>query len=163
MNTIDLINTFLKIGFKQSAIEEFCNLPKGKITEILKGRDKLKQQTINKIIEGLNKIKEEINNIEVNIQEGEKVQNYSVYVHIFPNNKRYYGISCSPENRWGLNGNNYKMQKIMWNAIQKYGWDNIKHEIIIDNLTYETAKIIESSLINQYKTYIPALGYNSYT
>lgn len=51
----------------------------------------------------------------------------------------------------------------MWNAIQEYGWDNIKHEIILSGLTYETAKVIESSLINQYKTYIPSLGYNSYT
>lgn len=163
MNTVDLIQKFLELGFKQSALEKYCGLPKGKITDILKGRDRLKQQTRDTIVEGLTKLKEEISNIDTNTTEEGEVGNYSVYVHIFPNEKRYYGISCSPKNRWGFKGNNYKNQIAMWNAIQEYGWDNIKHEIILSGLTYETAKVVESSLINQYKTYIPSLGYNSYT
>ena len=41
MNTVDLIQKFLELGFKQSALEKYCGLPKGKITDILKGRDRL--------------------------------------------------------------------------------------------------------------------------
>lgn len=57
---------------------------------------------------------------------------YSLYVHIFPNNKVYVGITCkTPEVRWGNNGIHYKTQTRLWNAIQKYGWDNIQHIIIL--------------------------------
>ena len=57
---------------------------------------------------------------------------YSLYVHIFPNNKVYVGITSSvPQIRWGKNGNNYKAQSLIWNAIQKYGWDNIEHIVLL--------------------------------
>lgn len=87
MNTVDLIQKFLELGFKQSALEKYCSLPKGKITDILKGRDRLKQQTRDTIVEGLTKLKEEISNIDTNTTEEGEVGNYSVYVHIFPNEK----------------------------------------------------------------------------
>ena len=38
---------------------------------------------------------------------------------------------------------------------------NIKHEIILKDLDKTTAKQVETALILQYQTTIPALGYNS--
>lgn len=57
---------------------------------------------------------------------------YSLYVHIFPNNKVYVGITgTAPKVRWGNNGVGYKEQSLIWNAIQKYGWNNIQHIVIL--------------------------------
>lgn len=51
---------------------------------------------------------------------------YCVYCHTFPNGKRYVGISSDCEKRW-RNGKGYETQPKMNRAIQKYGWENIKH------------------------------------
>lgn len=74
---------------------------------------------------------------------------YSVYEHVFPNGKRYIGISSDPEHRW-QNGNGYKTQKKVWNAIRHYGWENIEHNIIVEGLTREQASLIEQKLIAAY-------------
>jgi hypothetical protein len=90
---------------------------------------------------------------------------FCVYEHLFPNGKRYIGItSKNPEARWE-NGNGYhqKTQPVMYNAIRKYGWENIKHNILFDNLTEEEAKEKEKELIQEYNTFIYAenpMGYN---
>ena len=52
---------------------------------------------------------------------------YSVYMHTTPSGKRYIGITCQdPKIRWG-NGYNYKKQPYFSNAINEFGWNNIKH------------------------------------
>lgn len=85
---------------------------------------------------------------------------YYVYMHIFPNGKKYIGItSRKPTHRWGKNGNGYNTQFIMWNAIQKYGWDNIQHIIICANKNDIEAQNIEKYLIKKFNTQIPN-GYN---
>lgn len=87
--------------------------------------------------------------------------NYSVYKHTFPNGKVYIGItSRKPESRWGLNGNGYKLQSLIYNAIQKYGWNNIKHEILFKNLTKKEAEQKEIELIAKYKSNNINFGYN---
>ena len=62
-------------------------------------------------------------------------------MHIFPNGKKYIGITCkSPNERWeGGTGYSAKTQPVMYNAIQKYGWENIEHKIFYQGLTYEKA------------------------
>ena len=35
-----------------------------------------------------------------------------------------------PELRWGHNGYKYKDNNHFYRAIQKYGWDNIEHQVI---------------------------------
>ena len=85
---------------------------------------------------------------------------WSVYVHIFPNNKYYVGItSKNPELRWGHKGHNYCKQTYLYNAIQKYGWDNIEHDIVASNLTEEEAKNFEIILIEKLNCKYPN-GYN---
>lgn len=64
--------------------------------------------------------------------------NYCVYKHTSPSGKVYIGqTSINPLDRW-QNGKGYKKQAF-YNAIKKYGWENIKHEILYDNLTKEEA------------------------
>ena len=85
---------------------------------------------------------------------------YIVYIHIFPNLKRYIGVTRnSVEKRWGYNGRNYRSQ-IVWRAIEKYGWDNIKHEIFAVCETKEEAERVERFLVKFYNTTDPMYGYN---
>lgn len=89
------------------------------------------------------------------------INNYTLYIHTFPNNKVYIGITCQDVLvRWRTNGSGYKNNSLMWRAIQKYGWDNIKHEIIYSNLSLEEANRLEIEFIAQYNSTDPNLGYN---
>lgn len=91
---------------------------------------------------------------------------WCVYEHLFPNGKRYIGITSKvPKNRWE-NGNGYTKEKqpVMYNAIQKYGWDNIEHNVLFKGLSMEEACEKEKELISLYKTncvrYGDDYGYN---
>ena len=74
---------------------------------------------------------------------------WTVYMHTVPkeisgyeNDKRYIGITKqTPTRRWG-NGFGYKKQSFFL-AIQKYGWENIKHEILTTTNNYNTALQLE--------------------
>lgn len=88
---------------------------------------------------------------------------YTLYAHIAPNNKKYFGItSQAPENRWGIDGRGYKTQQLFWRVIQKYGWDNIQHIILAENLSKEWACKLEQDLIWKYQSNNPKYGYNIY-
>lgn len=81
---------------------------------------------------------------------------YTVYAHIFPNNKVYIGITCRPvEIRWQSPYNQY-----FTNAVNKYGWDNVKHIILAENLSKEWACKLEQDLIWKYKSNDKKFGYN---
>lgn len=86
---------------------------------------------------------------------------YAVYMHIFPNKKRYIGITGQkPKERWRINGNGYKPQKLVRRAIEKYGWENIEHVIIAEGLSAIEAGALEKKLISKYQTTDPSFGYN---
>lgn len=88
------------------------------------------------------------------------MNNYKVYKHIFPNNKIYVGITnISTERRWRKDGSGYKGQ-FVYRAILKYGWQNVKHEILFKNLTKEQAEQKEIELIKFYKSNQTEFGYN---
>lgn len=87
---------------------------------------------------------------------------YYVYKHTSPNNKVYIGITCKnpPEKRW-VNGHGYKKgNPYFWNAIQKYGWDNFKHDILFANLSRKDACSKEQEMISLYDSTNPDKGYN---
>ena len=85
---------------------------------------------------------------------------FTVYMHITPSNKRYIGITSKDlSERFGSNGCLYRNQ-IFGRAIKKYGWDNIEHIIVAQNLTKEKAKKLEIELIAKYDTTNPKYGYN---
>ena len=71
---------------------------------------------------------------------------YSVYEHIFPNGKKYIGISKSPEERWA-DGRGYADNVEMFKDIVRFGWDNIEHRILMKNLSREEAQVLESKMI----------------
>jgi predicted GIY-YIG superfamily endonuclease len=86
--------------------------------------------------------------------------NYTVYMHVCPNDKKYIGITkLKPNERW-KNGKSYKNCVLFNRAIQKYKWENIKHVILYQGLTKEEAESKEIELIAYYKTNKKEYGYN---
>ena len=86
---------------------------------------------------------------------------FCVYKHTCPNEKVYIGITCqNPIKRW-KGGSGYQNNKHFYSAILKYGWDNIKHEILFDSLTEEEAKEMEIKLISKYQSNDRKFGYNN--
>ena len=87
--------------------------------------------------------------------------NYTVYCHTNKiNNKKYIGITCNSLNRRWQNGLGYRNNKYFYAAIQKYSWENFKHEIIKEHLSKEAAYKLEDELIKFYITTNPNYGYN---
>lgn len=88
-------------------------------------------------------------------------ENYKVYRHISPNGKVYIGITKKKyvTDRW-CRGKGYENNDYFTKAINKYGWDNFKHEILFENLTKEEACQKEIELIEEYKSNNPEFGYN---
>ncbi len=87
-------------------------------------------------------------------------QMFCVYKHTSPNGKVYIGItSKEPAKRW-INGHGYKNNKHFWRAIEKYGWDNFRHEILYEGLTQEQANIVEQMQIAFYNSTNRRKGYN---
>lgn len=92
---------------------------------------------------------------------------WTVYVHIVPKelsgyewDKYYVGITSRKVlERW-KNGYGYKQCPHFNNAIKKYGWNNIEHEVLFDNLDETNAKRIEMICIGLYKSNDPQYGYN---
>lgn len=90
---------------------------------------------------------------------GEDIE-YCVYVHTFPDGKVYVGMtSQNPVRRWAK-GQGYQLQKVLYDAILKHGWDNIKHEIVFDGISKEEACQKEIELIAYYNSTDPKCGYN---
>jgi hypothetical protein len=83
-----------------------------------------------------------------------------VYKHTAPNGKVYIGITKKkPEERW-LNGRGYIGNQHFYNAIKKYGWANIKHEILCRGQTREQACELEKEYIALFDSANPKHGYN---
>lgn len=88
------------------------------------------------------------------------MNNWIVYKHTSPSGKVYIGITGkNPEDRW-RNGRGYAHNSIFAKAIRKYGWDNISHEILLENLSAEEAREAEQRFIYQYKANEREFGYN---
>lgn len=85
---------------------------------------------------------------------------YCIYKHVAPNGKVYIGQTYNTKQRWSRNGNNYKNSPYFYEAIQKYGWENFRHEIILDNLTKKEADEKEKEYIILYDSQNREKGYN---
>lgn len=84
---------------------------------------------------------------------------YKVYKHTCPNGKSYIGITGQNEKlRWNY-GNGYTTQ-LFGRAIKKYGWENIKHEILEECQSLEDANETEVKYIALYETTKRDKGYN---
>lgn len=82
------------------------------------------------------------------------MNDYTVYRHVnMINNKCYVGITKQSINdRWRSDGSGYRGQEKFWKAIQKYGWNNFRHEIVAINLSKDDACKLEKQLIQQYNS-----------
>ena len=91
----------------------------------------------------------------------ENLTNWCVYMHENRvNGKKYIGItSLKPTNRWA-NGRGYQRCPLFYAAIEKYGWDAFRHDILFTGLTQEEAERLEVDLIAKYQTQDPEKGYN---
>lgn len=90
----------------------------------------------------------------------EEERNYTVYMHICPNGKRYIGATKQKPSRRFRNGKGYIGTKFYDKAICVYGWNNIVHRILYTNLIYSEASSKEKFLIKYYKTQSDKFGYN---
>ena len=112
----------------------------------------ISKATINRAIAKIAKI--------IDNYENEKdLNSLKLYMHIFPNNKKYVGVCQCCEDRWG-NGNGYAYNKKMYDAIKKYGWENIEHVILVESTNSELIYSLESNLIKALKLYEDEYGYN---
>ena len=83
-----------------------------------------------------------------------------VYLHVFPNGKVYVGMTNrTPEIRWE-SGSGYRTQPLMSKAINKYGWDNVRHEIVAQGVSLDEANKIEKELIAANMSTDFRFGYN---
>lgn len=90
------------------------------------------------------------------VQEG---SDYTVYRHISPCGRVYVGITrLRLYYRWKHCGIGYKRCKLFYRAIQKYGWDNFIHEIVLSGISKTEAIYTEKYLVKWYK--IHGLSYN---
>ena len=81
---------------------------------------------------------------------------WCVYRHTLPDGRYYIGItSQTPEGRW-KNGFGYENQRKFFEEILAFGWNNIRHEIIVSGLDetyfniakeriYATERVTESN------------------
>lgn len=89
------------------------------------------------------------------------MSSYTVYKHTSPSGKVYIGLTKKkPEQRWD-NGNGYKHSPHFRAAIQKYGWENIRHEVLAEGMTKEEAAQMEIRLIAEHNSTDRRFGYNA--
>lgn len=92
---------------------------------------------------------------------------YTIYRHINKvNGKSYIGQTCQKLSKRWKSGAGYtkEHQPAFYSAIQKYGWDNFEHEVLVDKIkTLDEANEQEKYWIAYYHTWIydpKCNGYN---
>lgn len=87
--------------------------------------------------------------------------NYTLYKHTSPSGKVYIGITGRKLTKRFDNGRGYSHSPHFRAAIKKYGWENIKHEILQTGLTKEEAEKAEIMAIEHYNSTDRRYGYNA--
>ena len=85
---------------------------------------------------------------------------WKIYCHSFPNGKKYIGKTCQRLSERFKNGKGYVSCPYMNHAIEKYGWENIEHLLLEDNLTAKEAIEKEQYYIKKYDSFNKDNGYN---
>lgn len=92
---------------------------------------------------------------------------WKVYMHVVPKelsgysyDKYYIGITQQRLTKRWQHGAGYHKRSLFRKAIDKYGWDNIKHIVIAEELSETEAKEMEVELIAKYNSYNSEYGYN---
>lgn len=82
-----------------------------------------------------------------------------VYIYTFPNGKKYIGQTTLSLAQRAQKGEGYKRSPYIYNAIKKYGWENISKKVILCN-SVEEMDTLEVELIAKYNTTNRQYGYN---
>ena len=138
-------NLLKECNFNELETFIFDNLVREKsrleIYDLVKDKYGFSTSTVNRTIKD---IIVKINNYDYN---GD--YKHKVYMHIFPNGKKYVGVCQNCNDRWS-NGYGYAYNKEMYEAIQKYGWENIGHKILFEindsKIAYELEKVLIDAL-----------------
>ena len=77
---------------------------------------------------------------------------YIVYMHRCPNDKKYIGVTRVKTYSRFHGGSGYRYNKEFYSDIKKYGWGNIEHIIVSENIDKEQAYKLEQELIKKYNT-----------
>lgn len=86
---------------------------------------------------------------------------WSIYKHTFPNGKCYIGLTKQDPKTRFKNGYGYETCPLMWNAIQKYGWDSIETTWLYTEINdLNKACYLEKEAIEQYHSNEREFGYN---
>lgn len=87
---------------------------------------------------------------------------FMIYKLTSPDGKVYIGCTSHAklEHRFGFRGEGYRGQPYIWPAIQKFGWENFKHEAIATAESREEASELERYYINKYDSTNLEKGYN---
>lgn len=100
--------------------------------------------------------------------DNKEIKHWIIYMYTFPNGKRYIGKTCHSMSRrqrdeqWS----GYKNCTLLWNAIQKYGIENIEQSILFENnMSNVKASRLEQICILLFKSNAnrfsnPSYGYN---
>lgn len=84
---------------------------------------------------------------------------YSLYRLTFPDGRLYFGITKQkPQDRWA-GGRGYKGQAKIYEAIERFGWQNIRKDIVKNQLTEQEALAFETVSIRYFNTVDS--GYNT--
>ena len=86
-------------------------------------------------------------------------KSWCVYKHTLPDGRCYVGQTCDITARWKPSA--YKNCVKFYSAIQKYGWENFNHEILVDKLTLEEANHLEEVYIKEYNSIENGFNLNS--
>lgn len=105
----------------------------------------------------------EINKIDKKIdafRNNKEITLFYVYIHIFPNDKKYVGVTENVSQRWGNYGLPYSKNIKMYEDIIKYGWENVRHEIVLETKSSYKARQLEKKLIEIFDLTDEKKGYN---
>lgn len=87
---------------------------------------------------------------------------FTIYKLESPEGKVYIGCTKHNrlEHRFGRDGEGYYGQPYIWPAIQKFGWNSFKHEVIATTESREEASELERRYIQEYDSMNLEKGYN---
>lgn len=87
---------------------------------------------------------------------------YKVYKRIAPDGRVYVGCtSQSLDKRAGVNGVGYQNNPSLWAAIQQYGWDSFRTEIVLETDNLDLAARTELQTIKECNSTESELGFNA--